>query len=272
MGKFKSEEEMLQHYDTSKYRTPDGYTSDIAIFTLIPNEGYKPKDEKSSKYSLAIMLIKRAALDAEGEPNIEGNKWALPGGFTQIEEDKGSAFESAKRELLEETSIKGVHIKHFGVYDTFGRDKRGWIISSAHYAIVPEHAIQDRKAADDAAEVQLFTIDEVFGLDLAFDHRQVITDAIASVKKDMQQTTVARNFLPKEFKLEELRQVLLAVIDDNVVNTKSAFFRKAPTLDFLEEAKDRKGNLKTTEPTGENKRPSKLYKFVNVEPVPSIWN
>ena len=272
MAKYHSEEEALKNYDTSKYRTPDGYTSDIAIFTLLPNEHYKAKDEKSSKYCLALMLIKRAGLDAEGEPNIEGNKWALPGGFTQIEGDKGSAFESAKRELLEETSIKGVHIKHFGVYDTFGRDKRGWIISNAHYAIVPEQHIQDRRAADDAAEVQLFTIDEVFKLDIAFDHRQIIEDAISSVKKDMQQTTVAKNFLPEEFKLEELRQVLLAVIDDNVVNTKSAFFRKAPSLDFIEEAKDVQGNPKVTEPTGKNKRPSKLYKFEEVEPVPSIWN
>ena len=99
MAKYNSEEEVLKYYDTSKYRTPDGYTSDIAIFTLVPNEQYKAKDEKSSKYSLALMLIKRAELDAEDEPNIEGNKWALPGGFTQIERDKGSAFESAKREL-----------------------------------------------------------------------------------------------------------------------------------------------------------------------------
>ena len=271
MTKYRSEEDVLKHYDSSIYRTPDGYTSDIAIFTLVPNEKYKAKDETSSKYRLALMLIKRAELDAEGERNIEGGKWALPGGFTQLEEDKGSAFHSAIRELKEETGVKGVHVKHFGVYDKFGRDKRGWIISNAHYAIVPETLIENRKAADDAAEVSLFTIDEVFALDLAFDHKIIIEQAWESVRKDMQQTTVSQNFLPKEFKLEELRQVLLAFIHDPVVNSKSAFFRKAPTLTFIEEALDNNGEAKMTEPTGTNKRPSKLYRFVDVEVTPSIW-
>lgn len=46
MAKYHSEKEALKNYDTSKYRTPDGYTSDIAIFTLLPNEHYTAKDEK----------------------------------------------------------------------------------------------------------------------------------------------------------------------------------------------------------------------------------
>ena len=32
------EEEILKHYDSSKYKTPDGYTSDIAVFTIISEE------------------------------------------------------------------------------------------------------------------------------------------------------------------------------------------------------------------------------------------
>jgi 8-oxo-dGTP diphosphatase len=60
MSTFKTEEEALQHYDSSQYRTPDGYTSDIAIFTLIPNEGLTVEGESISNHSLALMLIKRA--------------------------------------------------------------------------------------------------------------------------------------------------------------------------------------------------------------------
>lgn len=268
MSKFKNEEEALQGYDSGQYRTPDGYTSDIAIFTLIPNEVVTIENESKSNHSLALMLIKRAELDAEGEPNIEGGKWALPGGFIHPEE---TAYEAAKRELQEETGVDGIHIKHYGVYDKLGRDKRGWIISNAHYAIVPEENVKSRKAADDADDVQLFTMEEVFRLDLAFDHFQVIEDALKAVEKDVFQTTVVQNFLPKEFKLEELRQVLLAIISDSVVISKSAFFRKAPTLPFIKEAVDRNNNPKTTEPTGKTKRPTKLYQFVEVEIMPSIW-
>ena len=268
MSKFNTEEEALQGYDSSQYRTPDGYTSDIAIFTLIPNEAIVAESESKSRHSLALMLIKRAAFDAEGEPNIEGGKWALPGGFIHPEE---TAYEAAKRELQEETGVDGIHIEHYGVYDKLGRDKRGWIISNAHYAIVPEENVKSRKAADDADDVQLFTLEEVFELELAFDHFQVIKDALKAVEKDVFQTTVVKNFLPKEFKLEELRQVLLAIISDPVVNSKSAFFRKAPTLPFIKEALDRNNKPKITAPTEKTKRPTKLYQFVAVDITPSIW-
>lgn len=268
MSKFKTEDEALQQYDSSQYRTPDGYTSDIAIFTLIPNEESTVGSESTSHHLLALMLIKRAVFDAEGEPNIEGGKWALPGGFIHPEE---TAYEAAKRELKEETGVDGIHIKHYGVYDKLGRDKRGWILSNAHYAIVPEENINSREAADDADDVQLFTIDEVFTLDLAFDHYQVIKDALEAVRKDVFQTTVVKNFLTEEFKLEDLRQVLLAIINDPVVNSKPAFFRKAPNLPFIVEALDNNQVPKTAEPTSTTKRPSKLYRFVDVDITPSIW-
>ena len=117
---------------------------------------------------LKLMLIKRAESDQKGNPNIEGGKWALPGGFVQPDE---TAFTAAVRELEEETGVTGLKIKHFGVYDQWGRDKRGWIISNAHYAIVPENLLAKRKAGDDAAEVELFDMDELIHLDLAFDYQ-----------------------------------------------------------------------------------------------------
>ena len=288
MPKYKSEQEVLANYDPSKKHVlPKGYTADMAVFTLIANEEYDKlelnpeglskkeldaKKETTSKHKLALMLIQRAELDSEGEINIEHGKWALPGGFTQYHEDKGSAYTAAIRELQEETEVTGLYLKHFGVYDKKGRDPRGWIISNAHYAIVPEKYIQNRKANDDAQKVELYTIEEVFQLDLAFDHREIITDAIKAVEDDMFETTVAKNFLPKEFKLQELRQVLLAVIDDNVVKSQAAFFRKAPTLPFIEEVLDKNGEPKTTDPTGTNKRPSQLYRFIDVKVRASIWS
>lgn len=41
------------------------------------------------------MLIKRSDYNAEGEPNIEGGKWALPGGFID-----GSKQETVAHKLL----------------------------------------------------------------------------------------------------------------------------------------------------------------------------
>jgi 8-oxo-dGTP diphosphatase len=266
MPKYYTNEEVLRNYDSSKYKTPDGYTADIAIFTILSE---KIEKKAPPKMTLAIMLIKRAALDSEGKPNIEGGKWALPGGF--VDATKGeTAYMAAKRELKEETNVEGVHIKHFGVYDDVNRDPRGWIISNAFYAIVPEKYISQRKANDDAEEVELFSMDEVFKLDLAFDHRKIIADAYEHIKKDMIQTTIAKNFLPAEFTLSELQRVLLTVGEDPRISNDSVFFAKAPKLPFLEKVVDEQGKPKKT--TRNSYRPSQLYRFNDFEVVESIYH
>src|SRR4051794_14028060 len=257
-----SDEEALKLYDSSKYRTPDGYTSDIAVFTIISEE---IGTHKPPKKIIKLMLIKRADQNSERHPNIEGGKWALPGGFIQPNE---TAFEAAVRELEEETGVNGLKIKHFGVYDKMGRDKRGWIISNAHYAIVPETFLEKRRAADDAAEVELFDMEEMLTLELAFDHKQVINDALWSIKKDMSITTLAKNFLSKEFVLSELQGVLLTVLDEPWIKLDSQFFRKAPSLPFIEKVMVNGEPKKTNKWSKGN---AQLYRFNDYEPFVSIY-
>ncbi|MBM7645460.1 ADP-ribose pyrophosphatase YjhB (NUDIX family) [Scopulibacillus daqui] len=250
-------QDALKQYNPSKYKTPDGYTSDIAVFTITSQTAnYKPP-----KMTLKLMLIKRSKTDSECNPNIEANKWALPGGFVQPNE---TAFEAAKRELEEETGVRHVHLKHFGVYDTPGRDPRGWIISNAHYAVVPEHFLADRKANDDAAEVELFSLNDIKQMDLAFDHKMIVSDAFKMIKNDLLQTTAAKNFLPELFTYSELQAVLLTVSNDPAISSDQAFARKIKTLPFLEEAKGQ-----TT--TRTSKKPTQLYRFIDMDIVKPIY-
>lgn len=246
----------------NKFTTPDGYTSDIAVFTITSesNGEYKPPIKK-----MKIMLIKRSEQDHEGNPNIEAGMWALPGGFVQPEE---TAFQAAERKLTEETGVDGLRIKHFGVYDTPGRDQRGWIISNAHYVIAKENALKYRKTTYDASDIQLFPIEEALELNLAFDHRTIIDDALWFIKKDMALTTLAKHFLPEEFVLSELQGVLLTVLDDPSISTDAAFFRKVPTLPFIEpvseEGKPKKSNRYS-------KTPAQLYRFNDTQPIVSVY-
>lgn len=266
-----SEEKVIRNYDAGKYVTPDGYTSDIAVFTIISEkkrEAGKRNIKEPENKLLKIMLIKRAARDAEGEPNIEGGKWALPGGFIDGNK-KETAMEAALRELEEETGVKGLFLKHFSVYDEFGRDPRGWMISSAHYAIVPEQKLMKRKAGDDAQEVKLFTLAETEQLELAFDHRNIISDAFERMKKDMAETKIAGNFLPEEFTLSELQRVLQTVTDTPKIRNSSVFFSKVPKLDFIDKVYDKEGKLKKTKRN--SYRPSQLYRFNDRPAVTSIW-
>ncbi|PKG21635.1 NUDIX domain-containing protein [Niallia nealsonii] len=255
---FVKHEDALKEYDVKAFRTPDGYTSDNVIFTIVK--------DKEAKYGriLKVMLIKRAMKNKEGKPNIEGGKWALPGGFIDPEE---SAYEAAKRELEEETKVKNIHIKKLDTYEKLGRDKRGWMITKAHYAVVPEYQLSKRQAGDDAQEVELFDVDEVFKLPLAFDHELIIKDALELIKLDMVETTLAKEFLPKEFTLSELRSVILSVseeIANEVVKSEPFFWRKAPKFPFLELAKDEEGSPKTIIV---ERAKTRLYKYIESRPI-----
>ncbi|TVY04209.1 NUDIX hydrolase [Cohnella terricola] len=254
-----SNKEAIEQYDVKKYRTPDGYTSDIAVFTILPVES---KEFKPPVLDLKIMLIQRSKLNSEGKPNIEAGKWALPGGFVDPNE---TAFESAKRELYEETGVEDIHLEHYGVYDKPGRDPRGWIITNAHFAIVPEHKLSKRQANDDAADVQLFSVKEVMNLDLAFDHAKMITDAINVIRQKLLETTVAKEFLPEEFTYSELQAVLLTVTDDSAIALEAAFARKIKSLPFIQEVEGKKT-------TRTSKRPTKLYRFIDIELNKSIYH
>lgn len=247
-----SNEQALEQYDVKKYRTPDGYTSDIAIFTIVSTktEAFKPPI-----MDLKIMLIQRSMTDSEGRPNMEAGKWALPGGFVDPNE---TAFQSAIRELREETGVDRIHVEHFGVYDQPGRDPRGWIISNAHYAIVPEYQLAGRQANDDASAVELFSVKEVLNLDLAFDHAVIIQDAISIIEKKLLETTIAKEFLPEQFTYSELQAVLLTVTQDSAIALDASFARKIKSLPFIEEVEGKKT-------TRTSKKPTQLYRFINIE-------
>ncbi|KUP08980.1 ADP-ribose pyrophosphatase [Bacillus coahuilensis p1.1.43] len=244
----------LKNYNSKDYVTPDGYTADIVVFTVASK---KIRQFQAPSMELKILLIKRGFTTKEGNPNIEGGKWALPGGFVDYREN--GALAASKRELLEETGVGGFHLQHVGFYDTPGRDPRGWIISNSFYAVVPEEVLRNKKADDDAIEVDLFTMEEAMNLPLAFDHRNIIEDASRAVKKAILETTVAKYFLPKHFTVSELRSLLSLVTNEPLVKTDSALSRKINQLPFIELVTDDDGQ--PIKEARHSKQPTRLYRF-----------
>ncbi len=114
----------------------------------------------------SVLLVRR------GNPPFEG-EWALPGGFV---EDREPTLEAARRELDEETGLGSAGaLRLVGVYDTPGRDPRGWTVSVAYRADLPgEDAVA---GADDAAEARWFPVGDL--PPVAFDHATIIADAVA---------------------------------------------------------------------------------------------
>lgn len=104
--------------------------------------------------------------------------WALPGGHVDVGEDVKDA---AYRELAEETNIGVGALEFVGAYADPGRDPRGRYVTFAYTALLGH--LPDPTAGDDATEAKWVLVDELLatGAKLAFDHRQIIHDALRVV-------------------------------------------------------------------------------------------
>ncbi len=133
---------------TYEYPHP-AVTADAVIFTV---------DQDDVK----VLLIKRAHYPDEG-------KWAIPGGFIDIDEDLEDA---ARRELEEETGLRDVEfLEQFHTFGKPDRDPRERVITVAYYGVVPPDKT-DVRAGDDAASAAWFSIQDL--PELAFDHTVVL--------------------------------------------------------------------------------------------------
>lgn len=247
-------------YSASSYRTPDGAPTDIVIFTITARER-EPGKKALPMRELELLLIQRKVWPFEGE-------WALPGGFTKETE---TVLECAQRELEEETGIADVRIEYFNVYSAPGRDPRGWMISHAFLALVKEELLKDRRASIDAADVRLLPVSEALAMKLAFDHHHIIGDALLKIREKMLTTTIAREFLPEEFTIGELYQVIQTVVPSF---EEKNFIRKVTSTQIrkgiIEEVRDEAGNLKTSNKYSQ--RAAQLYRFTDYEPQLSIYS
>ena len=104
----------------------------------------------------------------------DAGKWALPGGFMEIDETTESA---ASRELFEETGVNvpAHQLKLITVFSAVNRDQRTRIVSVSYFARV-ENAKLHPVAGDDASLVAWHDLN--FLPDMAFDHSGIVQCAM----------------------------------------------------------------------------------------------
>jgi 8-oxo-dGTP diphosphatase len=177
---------MESSYDSRSF-PPFAVTVDLAVFTI--------RDGR-----LKVLLIER------GEPPFEG-AWALPGGFVRSDE---SLREAASRELAEETGLTEFsgHIEQLRSYGAPDRDPRMRVVSVAHLAFAPD--LPEPVAGTDARRARWWSMDDV-DRSLAFDHTEILGDAVDRVAAKLEYTSLATRFCPTEFTLGELQHVYEAV-------------------------------------------------------------
>jgi 8-oxo-dGTP diphosphatase len=139
-------------------------TVDIAVVTT----GGRPQ----------VLLVRR-----KNEPFA--GKWALPGGFIDMDE---TLEESARRELREETGIEVSKLWQVAAYGDPGRDPRGRTISVVYLTRVHPRKVKP-VAADDAAAVDWFPLDAP--PPLAFDHEAILKRVTSELKARVNRQTAS---------------------------------------------------------------------------------
>ena len=220
----RTEAEFLAAYRPGDYERPS-VTVDVLLLRM-----------KKDLSCLQTLLIRR-----RNHPYI--GCWALPGGFIEMNE---SAYESACRELKEETGIEGIYLEQLYTMNQPDRDPRMRVIDVAYTGLIPYDDQKEAEAGDDAEDAGWFDItfsDNRIILDgadrdahieyslreksfrngnivvrnyvpepvseerLAFDHSEIVLEGLMKLRNKVLLSDCAFNLVPKEFTLPDLQKV-----------------------------------------------------------------
>jgi 8-oxo-dGTP diphosphatase len=200
-------------------------TVDLVIFTIAEDD-------------LKVLLIRR------GQEPFKG-RWALPGGFVEIDE---SLERAAARELKEEVGVTNVYLEQLYTFGEPKRDPRGRVISVSYFALVDAER-QRIVAASDAAEAQWRSVFDA--PKLAFDHARILDTAVWRLRNKIEWTTVGYELLPKKFTLSELQRVYEIILQRPV--DKRNFRKKILAQGQIIELNESRSDVAH--------RPARLYSF-----------
>jgi 8-oxo-dGTP diphosphatase len=156
-------------------------TVDLIVFSLV-------------RQSLRVLLIRR------GHEPFAG-KWAIPGGFLEMDEP---AEVGARRELREETGLEITGpVEPIGFFARPDRDPRGRTITLTHAAVV-RHNEYTTRSGDDAAQADWVKLDQ--SVELAFDHDEILAHALAWLRNCVicRRVAITEELLPRSFHEEDV--------------------------------------------------------------------
>lgn len=161
-------------------------------------------------------------------PDLHG-RWALPGRRVRDDESLDEAAHRALRELAG-AEAPGAHLEQLRTYGDPSRDPHGRVVSVAYLALTPHPPPLRLDGGGRGA--RYVPVDELAGVDFAYDHERVVPDALERARSKLEYTALATAFVDEPFTLGDLRRVYEAVWG---VRLDPANFRRkvVSTTDFV---------------------------------------
>jgi ADP-ribose pyrophosphatase YjhB (NUDIX family) len=185
--------------------------------------------------------------------------WSLPGGFVKKEE---SINDAAIRVLQERTGLKDIYLQQFYTFGDPHReknkhkyryaDKGGWImerfISVGYYALVEFSKVNPHP---DIFSKECRWMDIPSIPRLVFDHNQILTKALETLRLSLNDHPIGYNLLPEKFTMPELQRLYETILGESL--DRRNFQKKMLGMEILQRLKDRK--------TGGAHKAPYLYRF-----------
>lgn len=187
---------------------------------------------------LKLLLIKRGASPFKGE-------WALPGDLVYPNENTDKA---AQRILHDLTGIGDLYLEQTKTYSRVDRHPVGRVITVGYYSLINIDRY-DPYAAGWADG--LYWMDVEHTPTLAFDHNELVRNAVSILRENARHKPVGFELLPEKFSLGQLQALYEALF--NTQYDKANFRKKILSMKLLK-------------PLAENQRdvphrPGRLYHF-----------
>ncbi len=167
---------------------------------------------------LQVLIGRRQMDPGRGE-------WSLYGGFVGSNENIEDA---ANRVILELTGMKNLYIRQVGAFGRIDRDPGERVISIAYCALINVVDYDNRLRLEHGLEwVSLKELPQLYS-----DHNQMISNAIAQIRRRIHHEPLSFRLLPDLFTLTQLQRVFEAVLGEEI--DKRNFRKRAKDIDFIE--------------------------------------
>lgn len=178
-------------YDPNDFDRPS-VTVDVVVLTIVDDH-------------LGVLVHRRPQQPFAG-------RWALPGGFVQLDE---SLEDAARRVLQVKGGLEQVWLEQLYTFGAPDRDPRTRVISVTYVALVDIERFRGSVPAEpDTATARIRPSDDGWAVhvagervELAFDHDRIVATAVDRLRSKLDWQPVGYQLLPERFTLRELQHV-----------------------------------------------------------------